>query len=193
MKAWSALSRIMSPCTGEIAQTRRARRSTANFSGSNFSSSWSGSCIFSVSSMRALFVRCRLKRRLRPANRGAAVYQLGRDFCTTARGRSAIPKSESIGSTDRGRIGVFCMRSHADRTMLGTGLAFLAFAVLATADAVTKFLSARYTVVEVASIDAIFALATALPELVLWEGFGSLRPQRLGIVVVRCTLGAGSL
>jgi len=77
--------------------------------------------------------------------------------------------------------------------MLGTGLAFLAFAVLATADAVTKFLSARYSVFEVASVDAIFALATSLPVLVLWEGIGSLRPKRLGIVVARCTLGAGSL
>jgi drug/metabolite transporter (DMT)-like permease len=85
------------------------------------------------------------------------------------------------------------MRSHADRTMLGTGLSFLAFAVLATADAVTKFLSGRYSVFEVATIDAIFALATSLPILVLWEGVASLRPRRLGIVVVRCTLGAGSL
>jgi drug/metabolite transporter (DMT)-like permease len=85
------------------------------------------------------------------------------------------------------------MRSHADRTMLGTGLSFLAFAVLATADAVTKFLSSRYSVFEVATIDAIFALMTSLPVLVLWEGVGSLRPRRLGIVVVRCTLGAGSL
>jgi drug/metabolite transporter (DMT)-like permease len=85
------------------------------------------------------------------------------------------------------------MRSHADRTMLGTGLSFLAFAVLATADAVTKFLSSRYSVFEVATIDAIFALMTSLPVLVLWEGIGSLRPRRLGIVVLRCTLGAGSL
>lgn len=77
--------------------------------------------------------------------------------------------------------------------MFGTGLSFLAFAVLATADAVTKFLSARYSVFEVATIDAIFALMTSLPVLVLWEGVGSLRPRRLGIVVVRCTLGAGSL
>lgn len=77
--------------------------------------------------------------------------------------------------------------------MLGTGLAFLAFAVLATADAVTKFLSSRYSVFEIATIDAIFALIAALPVLVLWEGVASLRPRRLGIVVVRCTLGAGSL
>jgi drug/metabolite transporter (DMT)-like permease len=85
------------------------------------------------------------------------------------------------------------MRIHADRTLLGTGLAFLAFAVLATADAVTKFLSARYTVFEIAAVDAVFALLTALPVLVLWEGVASLRPRRLGIVVLRCTLGAGSL
>ncbi|GAB2178029.1 DMT family transporter [Dongia sp. agr-C8] len=77
--------------------------------------------------------------------------------------------------------------------MLGTGLGFLAFAVLATADALTKFLSARYTVFEIAAIDAVFALLTALPVLVLWEGFASLRPCRLGLVVVRCTLGAASL
>jgi drug/metabolite transporter (DMT)-like permease len=85
------------------------------------------------------------------------------------------------------------MRSHADRTMLGTGLAFLAFAVLATADAVTKFLSSRYSVFEIATVDAVFALLTALPVLVLWEGIASLKPRRLGLVVVRCTLGAGSL
>jgi drug/metabolite transporter (DMT)-like permease len=77
--------------------------------------------------------------------------------------------------------------------MLGTGLAFLAFAVLATADAVTKFLSQRYSVFEIAVIDAVFALIAALPLLVLWEGLASLRPRRLGLVVVRCTLGAGSL
>jgi S-adenosylmethionine uptake transporter len=85
------------------------------------------------------------------------------------------------------------MRSHDDRTVFGTGLAFLAFAVLATADAVTKFLSARYSVFEVATIDAVFALIAALPVLVLLEGAGGLKPRRLGLVVLRCTLGAGSL
>jgi drug/metabolite transporter (DMT)-like permease len=81
-----------------------------------------------------------------------------------------------------------------DRTVHGTGLAFLAFAVLATADAVTKLLSVRgYSVFEVATIDAIFALLAALPVLMLLEGPASLKPRRLGIVVVRCTLGAGSL
>jgi drug/metabolite transporter (DMT)-like permease len=85
------------------------------------------------------------------------------------------------------------MRSHADRTMLGTGLAFLAFAVLATADAVTKFLSVRYSVFEIAVVDAVFALVAALPVLVLWEGIAGLRPRRLGLVVVRCTFGAASL
>ncbi len=85
------------------------------------------------------------------------------------------------------------MRSPADRTVLGTGLAFLAFAVLATADAVTKFLSARYSVFEVATIDAVFALLASLPVLVLQEGIASLKPRRLGIVVLRCALGAGSL
>jgi drug/metabolite transporter (DMT)-like permease len=86
------------------------------------------------------------------------------------------------------------MRSPADRTVLGTGLAFLAFAVLAIADAVTKFLSVRgYSVFEVATIDAVFALLASLPVLVLWEDAGSLKPRRLGIVVVRCALGAGSL
>lgn len=84
--------------------------------------------------------------------------------------------------------------SPADRTVLGTGLAFLAFGVLATADALTKLLATRgYSVFEVASIDAIFALLAALPVLVLWEGAASLKPRRLGIVVARCTLGAGSL
>ena len=77
--------------------------------------------------------------------------------------------------------------------MFGTGLGFLAFAILATADALTKFLSARTSVFEIATIDAVFALITALPVLVLWDGLSSLRPRRLGLVVVRCTLGAGSL
>jgi drug/metabolite transporter (DMT)-like permease len=81
-----------------------------------------------------------------------------------------------------------------DRTVLGTGLAFLAFAVLATADAATKLLSTwGYSVFEVATVDAVFALITALPVLVLLEGVASLRPRQLGIVVVRCALGAGSL
>ena len=81
-----------------------------------------------------------------------------------------------------------------DRTVLGAGLALLAFAVLATADAVTKFLSVRdYSIFEVAAIDAVFALLAALPVLVLLEGAASLKPRRLGIVVVRCALGAGSL
>jgi drug/metabolite transporter (DMT)-like permease len=86
------------------------------------------------------------------------------------------------------------MRSPDDRTVLGTGLAFLAFAVLATADALTKLLSTRgYSVFEVATIDAVFALIAALPVLVLWEGAASLTPRRLGIVVLRCGLGAASL
>jgi drug/metabolite transporter (DMT)-like permease len=107
--------------------------------------------------------------------------------------RIAVDWAGSIGSTGREAYRGIFMRSHADRTMLGTGLAFLAFAVLATADAVTKFLSARYSVFEVATIDAIFALLTSLPVLALWEGVGSLRARRPGIVMLRCTLGAGSL
>jgi drug/metabolite transporter (DMT)-like permease len=81
-----------------------------------------------------------------------------------------------------------------DRTALGAGLALLAFGVLATADAVTKLLSVRqYSVFEVATIDAVFALISALPVLVLLEGTASLKPRRLGVVVLRCALGAGSL
>jgi drug/metabolite transporter (DMT)-like permease len=86
------------------------------------------------------------------------------------------------------------MGGHKDRTVLGIGLAFLAFAVLATADAVTKLLSTRgYSVFEVATIDAVFALIAALPVLVLQEGAASLKPRRLGIVSLRCAIGAGSL
>src|SRR4051794_24589767 len=81
-----------------------------------------------------------------------------------------------------------------DRTVLGTGLGFLAFAVLATADALTKLLSTRgYSIFEVAAIDAVFALLAALPVLVLWEGAARLKPRRPVVVVVRCALGAGSL
>ena len=39
----------------------------------------------------------------------------------------------------------------------------------------------------------MFALIAALPVLVLWEGAASLTPRRLGIVVLRCGLGAASL
>jgi drug/metabolite transporter (DMT)-like permease len=86
------------------------------------------------------------------------------------------------------------IEKRADRTVLGTGLAFLAFAVLATADALTKLLSLRgYSVFQVATVDAVFALLSALPVLVLWEGFRALKPRRPGLVVVRCALGAGSL
>ena len=48
----------------------------------------------------------------------------------------------------------------ADRTVLGIGLSFLAFAVLSSADALTKLLSARYSVYEIAAVDGIAALLT---------------------------------
>lgn len=87
------------------------------------------------------------------------------------------------------------MRADAltDRTLLGTGLAFTAFATLATADALTKLLSDRYSVFQIASVDAVFALAVALPILMLLQGPRSLVPRRPGIVMLRCALGAASL
>jgi drug/metabolite transporter (DMT)-like permease len=81
----------------------------------------------------------------------------------------------------------------ADRTVFGIGLSFLAFAVLSSADALTKLLSARYSVFEIAVVDGIAALGVLLPLLVRLDGGASLRPRRPGLVIVRCALGAGSL
>jgi S-adenosylmethionine uptake transporter len=86
------------------------------------------------------------------------------------------------------------MRPHAaDRTVFGIGLSFLAFAILSSADALTKLLSARISVFEVAVVDAVCALAVLLPILVRMDGAASLRPRRPVLVIVRCALGAGSL
>jgi len=81
----------------------------------------------------------------------------------------------------------------ADRTVFGIGIAFVAFLILSMADALTKLLSARYSVFEIASIDAVFALAVVLPVLIRQDGVASLMPRRPGIVILRCALGAGSL
>ncbi|HEY4162313.1 MAG TPA: DMT family transporter [Dongiaceae bacterium] len=81
----------------------------------------------------------------------------------------------------------------ADRTVFGIGLSFLAFAVLSTADALTKVLSARYSVFQIASVDGVAALFVVVPLLVRQEGMASLRPRRPAIVILRCALGAGSL
>ena len=88
------------------------------------------------------------------------------------------------------------MRSNGaatDRTVLGIGLSFVSFAILSTADALTKVLSARYSVYQIASVDAVFALAVALPWLIRQDGLAALRPRRPGIVMLRCFFGAGSL
>src|SRR5215510_662215 len=54
-----------------------------------------------------------------------------------------------------------------DRTLLGTGISFIAFLVLSLADALTKLLADRgYSVFQIASIDAVFALLVALPFLI---------------------------
>jgi len=82
---------------------------------------------------------------------------------------------------------------HTDRTVFGIGLSFLAFLILSAADALTKVLSARYSVFEVAAVDAIFALLVSLPVLVRQEGIASLLPRRPWLVILRCALGAGSL
>ena len=81
----------------------------------------------------------------------------------------------------------------ADRTVFGIGIAFVAFLILSMADALTKLLSARYSVFEIASVDAVFALAVVLPVLIRQDGVASLMPRRPGIVILRCALGAGSL
>ncbi len=81
----------------------------------------------------------------------------------------------------------------ADRTILGIGLAFLAFALLASADALTKVLSATYSVFQIASVDGVSAIIVALPLLIRQDGLASLRPRRPGLVMLRCALGAGSL
>ena len=84
-------------------------------------------------------------------------------------------------------------RAAADRTVFGIGLSFLAFALLSSADALTKVLSSTYSVFEIASVDAVAALAVALPLLVRQDGIASLKPRRPGIVILRCGLGAASL
>jgi drug/metabolite transporter (DMT)-like permease len=83
--------------------------------------------------------------------------------------------------------------THSDRTVLGIGLAFVAFAVLSVSDAMTKLLSSGYSVFEIAAIDAVIALLTAVPLIVRQEGWASLRPNRPVVVILRCALGAGSL
>jgi S-adenosylmethionine uptake transporter len=81
----------------------------------------------------------------------------------------------------------------ADRTVFGIGLAFLSFATLSMADALTKVLSARYSVFEVASVDGLAALLVLLPLLIRQDGAAALRPRRPWLVILRCGLGAGSL
>src|SRR5690349_19176722 len=82
----------------------------------------------------------------------------------------------------------------ADRTVVGLGIAFVSFLLLSMADAGTKLLSERGTsVFQVAVVDAVFALAVALPFLVRQDGVASLKPRRPWIVILRCLAGAGSL
>ncbi|HEY1721004.1 MAG TPA: DMT family transporter [Magnetospirillaceae bacterium] len=83
--------------------------------------------------------------------------------------------------------------THTDRTVLGIGLAFLSFAILAVADAMTKLLSGGYSIFEVAVIDSIVAMAVCLPVLVYQDGLASLRPRHMGIVALRGAVGAASL
>jgi drug/metabolite transporter (DMT)-like permease len=80
-----------------------------------------------------------------------------------------------------------------DRTVIGIGFAFLGFAILSSADALTKLLSSHYSIFEIASIDAVFASLIVIPVVVRAEGFASLRPRRPGLVLLRCALAAGSL
>lgn len=84
-------------------------------------------------------------------------------------------------------------RAAADRTVLGIGLSFLAFAVLSSADALTKVLSGTYSVFEIAAVDGVAAVLVALPLLVRQDGVASLRPRRPGLVILRSALGAFSL
>jgi S-adenosylmethionine uptake transporter len=81
----------------------------------------------------------------------------------------------------------------ADRTVFGIGIAFIAFLTLSTADALTKLLSQRYSVFELAVVDAVVALAVVLPILIREGGVASLKPRRPGVVILRCAFGAGSL
>ncbi len=83
--------------------------------------------------------------------------------------------------------------SRTDHTVLGIGLAFLSFGVLSISDAVTKLLSARYSIFEIAAADALCALAIVVPVLIHSGGLASLKPRRPILVILRCGLGAGSL
>lgn len=80
-----------------------------------------------------------------------------------------------------------------DRTVFGIGIAFCSFLTLSGADALTKLLSTRYSVFEIAAVDAVVALLVALPILARQDGIASLRPRRPWIVMLRCAFGAASL
>lgn len=81
----------------------------------------------------------------------------------------------------------------ADRTVYGIGISFLAFLVCAAADALSKVLSARYSVFQIAAVDGVVALIVTLPFLARQEGWASLRPRRHGVVFLRGAVGALSL
>jgi drug/metabolite transporter (DMT)-like permease len=81
----------------------------------------------------------------------------------------------------------------ADRTVFGIGIAFVSFLVLSMADALTKLLSARYSVFQIALVDGAFALAVVLPVLIRQDGLVGLMPRRPVLVILRSALGAGSL
>jgi S-adenosylmethionine uptake transporter len=85
------------------------------------------------------------------------------------------------------------MTPRSDRTTLGIGLAFLSFAVLSGADALTKLLSSSYSIYQIGAIDAVFAALIVFPVIARAEGIASFRLRRPGLVVIRCALGAGSL
>lgn len=83
--------------------------------------------------------------------------------------------------------------ARVDRTILGVGLAFVSFATLSGSDTLIKLLSPRYSIFEVASIDAAVATLVAGVYLARRNGFPSLRPRNWPIVLLRCGIGASSL
>jgi len=81
----------------------------------------------------------------------------------------------------------------ADRTIFGLGLAFVSFATLSGSDTLIKLLSSRYSIFEIATIDAVVATLVAGTYLARSNGLASLLPRSWPAILLRCLIGAGSL
>lgn len=76
----------------------------------------------------------------------------------------------------------------ADRPALGILFAVLSFGCFSGADAVVKWLSGNYTVFQAIFVGTFFAFIPVLVLVGATEGFRAIRPNRLGLVVLRGAL-----